>query len=118
MKTKILSLLLLCATVLVFMSGCKKEVIDDGMARVKIKIDYLGAGGYYNDDMAGVPSGLIVGVNGPFEVDPDGSYTLTYKAASNYGEAKLTSWSPTTTGTWVVHCYVENNVAHLRTYLE
>jgi hypothetical protein len=120
MKTKILSLAIICSLFALLFTGCKKEEeeIVPKMAKVKIKIDYLGTGGYYNDNIDGVPTGLVIGTNGPFTADPDRSYTLTYKAASNFGEATIKDWSPTGGLTWIIHCYVSNNVAHIETYLE
>jgi hypothetical protein len=87
--------------------GCTK----DKMSQVKIQIDYSGTGGYYNDNIDAVPSGLIVGENGPYTADPDKTYTLEYKASSNFSVITK-QWSPTS-GPWKIHCYVEGNIAYM-----
>lgn len=108
---------IVAAITLLFLEGCKKDVTPSN-AQVKIKIDYLGDGGYYNDNIDGVPQGLTLGVNGPFTVSPDKKYTMTYRANSNYPETSITDWTPTTNRTWVIHCYVLGNYEHIETYPE
>jgi hypothetical protein len=111
-------LLLIFAGVAIFFASCKKEDLTPKTAQVKVKIDYLGSGGYYNDNIDGVPSGLVIGTNGPYTADPAKQYTLEYKANSNFGVATITGWSPTAGKTWVIHCYVSGNIAHIETYPE
>lgn len=117
MKTTKISLAIIFSAFALLITSCKKEE-KSSVAHVKVKIDYLGSGGYYNDDIDGVPSGLVLGSNGPYNVDPNKTYTLTYKAASNFNEVHITGWSPTTDVTWVIHCYMVNNVEHIETYYE
>lgn len=91
--------------------GCKKEEVPK-KTFVKVQIDYLGAGGYYNDNIDGVPSGLTIGTNGPYEIDPDTRYHLQYKAASNFPEVSL-DWTPSKGTTYIIHNYVTANTEHL-----
>lgn len=90
--------------------GCKKE---NAMTQVKIQIDYLGAGGYYNDNISGVPSGLSLGSNGPYPADPGQTYTVTYKADDNF--PVITKMFTPTSGLWTIHCYVVANTEYITT---
>lgn len=112
-----LKLFITVAVTLLLLGGCKKEVIPT-TTQIKIKIDYLGAGGYYNDNIDGVPQGLTLGVNGPFTVSLDKKYTMVYRANSNFPETSITNWSPTANTVWVIHCYVSGNYEHIETYPE
>ena len=102
--------------IILFLSACKKDVPQ--MARVKVQIDYLGAGGYYNDNISGVPAGLTLGSNGPFTVHADQQYTMVYRANADFPETSISNWTPTTNGVWVIHCYVTGNLEHIETYPE
>ncbi len=99
------------------LAGCNKEVVSN-TAQVKIKLDYLGDGGYYNDNIDGVPQDLDLGVNGPFTVSTAQKYTMVYKANSDFPETSITNWSPTAKGVWVIHCYVSGNYQYIETYPE
>lgn len=103
----------------VLITGCKKDSsVTPKVAHIKVKIDYLTSGGYYNDNIDGIPTGLVVGVNGPFDVDPSKKYYMEYKAGSNWNVARIDGWSPTTTVTWIIHCYIQGNIEHIETYPE
>lgn len=115
MKLKLSLVILLIA---IAIGSCSKKDTLPKTAQVKIKIDYLGSGGYYNDNIDGVPSGLVIGTNGPFTVDPSKKYWMVYKANSNFPETTITDWSPTTDRVWVIHCYVSGNYEHIETYPE
>jgi hypothetical protein len=117
-KIRLLMPVIAFTFVLAFLTGCKKQDTGPQLAKVKVVIDYLGSGGYYNDNIDGIPSGLVVGTNGPFDVDPSKDYFLEYKAGSSWNAIRINSWSPTTTATWVIHCYVSGTTAHLQTYYE
>lgn len=114
MKT---TFLIIASFALLMFAGCKK-VVTSTTAQVKIKIDYLGDGGYYNDDIDGVPQGLTLGINGPFKVSTTGKYTMVYRANSDFPEASITNWTPTTDKVWVIHCYVSGDREHIETYPE
>lgn len=73
--------LLLCFCFL----GCKKESVP----KITIKLEYLAEGGYYNDDIQAVPSGLILGSNGPYAFDINKTYNLEYKAGANFGVIRV-----------------------------
>ncbi len=107
------------AIMLLLLASCDPGDIflEPETAKVKIRIEYLGAGGYYNDNMDAVPYNLALGVNGPFEVDPDATYKISYKADYNFPEVQL-NWTPVAGQTWVIHCFVENNIEYIRTYAE
>jgi hypothetical protein len=92
---------------LLVLSLCFAECTKRQDSSVKIQIDYLGSGGYYNDNIDAVPTGLTLGVNGPYPADPDKTYTLEYKASDNFPVITKT-WSPTS-GPWKIHCYVQGN---------
>ncbi len=99
------------------LGSCKKDVTTSNLTRVVVQIDYLGDGGYYNDNIDGIPYGLYVGTNGPFEVDASKSYSIEYYPNNNWTTpAKIESWRPTTNVAWVIHCYVSDNVAYIQTY--
>ena len=111
--------ILLVTSVAIFPTSCTKDKdVAPKMSQVKVKLDYLGTGGYYNDDIDGVPNGLVLGTNGPYTADPKKKYTLEYRASSSFGVATITDWSPTADRTWVIHCYVSGNIAHIETYPE
>jgi len=94
---------------LLIQSGCKK---DANSAQIYVKIDYLGSGGYYNDDIPGVPSNLVVGVNGPFPATSGQTYHLEYKADANY-PVVTEDWNLRASGPWTIHCYVSGNAAYI-----
>lgn len=100
-------LYLLACIGIAFFSSCQKEKAT----QLTVQIDYIGAGGYYNDDIKGVPTGLIVGSNGPYTVDPGQTYTLEYKADDNF-PVVTKMWKPTS-GPWKIHCYVQGNVEYM-----
>jgi hypothetical protein len=99
------------------LGACKKDVESDS-ASLKIKIDYMGDGGYYDDNIDGVPQGLSLGMNGPFTTSAKKSYSMVYKANANFGEATISNWTPTTGVIWVIHCYVLGNTAYIESYPE
>lgn len=84
--------------------SCKKEKA----AQVIVQIDYLGAGGYYNDNIDGVPGGLTIGENGPYPMESDRSYNIEYKADGNFPVLNQTI-NMSSKGTWKIHCYVDGN---------
>ena len=86
----------------------------DKLAKITIQIDYIGAGGYYNDNIDAVPTGLNIGSNGPYTADPDKTYTLEYKADNNFPVITKT-WSPTS-GPWKIHCYVQGNQEYITAF--
>jgi hypothetical protein len=95
-----------------FLTGCIKETPLEKETTLTIQLDYIGGGGYYNDNIAAVPSGLIIGSNGPFTIDKDQTYTLEYKADANF-PVITKSWKPTS-GAWKIHCYKSGNTAYLQ----
>jgi hypothetical protein len=106
-----LKLSIIATLLFVCVIGCKKEEVPK-KTYVKVQIDYIGSGGYYNDNINGVPSGLIVGTNGPYEIDPGTQYHLQYKAASNFPEITL-DWTPTKGSSSTIHSYVTGNTEHI-----
>lgn len=97
--------------VLLVVGFCLSQCTKQQSSSVKIQIDYLGSGGYYNDNIDAVPTGLTLGINGPYPADPDKTYTLEYKADENFPVLTKT-WSPAT-GPWKIHCYVQGNYAYM-----
>ena len=103
--------------------SCKKEDAPDKeieipTVNVKVAIDYVGSGGYYDDDIESVPSGLIVGTtNGPFKVPLTKTYTIRYKANNSFKELTYqTNFGGgilSTINTYVIHCYVNGNTEHI-----
>lgn len=109
MKLKITAIAML---LVVLMTGCQKEEITPAKTTVKIQLDYLEAGGYYNDNISGVPSGLVLGTNGPFEIEPDIQYHIQYRASSNFPEVTI-DWTPSKGKNYVIHGYVSGNYEHI-----
>ena len=101
------AIVILSIVIAFLQTGCTKEK----MAQVSIKIDYLGAGGFYNDDIDGVPVGLSLGINGPYSADPERTYTIEYQADENF-PVITRQWSPTS-GPWTIHCYVQGNTEYI-----
>lgn len=113
---KLKNLIAIAGLILLFAS-CKKESSHSSTtAKVIVMLDYLGSGGYYNDNIDGVPSGLTLGANGPFTVSTTKAYTMVYKANDNFPETSISNWTPTPDRTWVIHCYVNGNLEHIETY--
>jgi hypothetical protein len=109
LKSFTLATILLAVT---FLPGCVKEAPLEKEITLTIQLDYIGGGGYYNDNIAAVPSGLIIGSNGPFTIDKDQTYTLEYKADANF-PVITKSWKPSS-GVWKIHCYKSGNTAYLQ----
>lgn len=113
-------LLILSFFTAILSGGCQKDEIMD--PEVKVQIDYLGNGGYYNDDIDGVPSGLAVGtVNGPYDAKSGQAYTIEYKADNRFGVVTLQHSFNGITGRraiWIIHCYVSGNTANIDVYAE
>jgi hypothetical protein len=108
---------LLAILTTVLLGSCQKDLVRTNLAHVIVQIDYLSDGGSYNDNIDGVPYGLRVGSNGPFEVDASKNYWIEYYPNSNWtSPARIDNWTPTANTTWVIHCYVTNNLAHVETY--
>lgn len=105
MKQVIIALLFISST---FLFSCQKEK----KTQVMVNIEYIGSGGYYNDNIEGVPSGLVIGENGPFPADPDKTYTIEYQADENF-PVITKEWSPTG-GPWTIHCYVTGNTEYIQ----
>lgn len=108
LKAGFTGILLMLLTALC-MQSCTKDAATANVAHVKIQIDYLGSGGYYNDNMGGVPQGLVIGTNGPFDVDAGKTYTLQYLPDSRWTSPATVNFSPGAGITWIVHCYVSGN---------
>lgn len=92
--------------------GCEKDVTVE-TAEVYVQLDYIGSGGYYNDNIDGVPSGLQIGsLNGPYPAEPGRTYTIEYQASSSF-PVITKSWTPTS-GTWTIRCYVQGNTEYIQ----
>ena len=105
---RIIFISLLVAGIVVCFLGCKKE----SLPKVTIKLEYLAAGGYYNDDIEAVPSGLTLGSNGPYVFDINKTYTLEYKAGASFNVIRQ-SWKPAS-AFWTIRCWVEGNRAYMQ----
>jgi hypothetical protein len=106
----------LIAVFLLFVSCEKDEAVPEAPPKnyVTIKIEYLGEGGMYTDDIATVPHGLSLGSNGPYEFDANRSYTIQYKPSNSWAAPIKLEWTPSApTFQYVIHCYVEGNMGHI-----
>ncbi len=101
----------------VIFASCEKdeeEIYVPPVNYVTVKIDYLGDGGSYNDNINGVPYGLEIGSNGPYIFDAPQTYTISYRPSNNWSTPITLEWSPAGNGrAYEIHCYVEGNTGHV-----
>lgn len=120
MIMKLFNKLMLFATVctLSFSSCVDEEDYDVTPSKdyVTIQIDYLGSGGYYNDNISGVPYGLVQGSNGPYEFDASQQYHIEYKPSSSWSTPVQLNWSPSGSGSHTIHCWVSGNTGYIQAY--
>ena len=94
-----------------------KEQLPARKTYVKVKLDYIGNEGYYNDNIRGVPPGLVVGTNGPFVIDATQQYQLQHKASALFPEISM-DWKPAEGKNYVIHTWVSDNHEYLEVKIE
>lgn len=106
LKTKIVLVSLFVGTIAIY--GCKKEKLPE----LWIEIEYMGDGGFYNDDIESVPYNLMLGLNGPFRYEPYKTYNIQYKADRDFGVATR-EFTPQGNHYWTIRCSKVGNRAQI-----